>query len=75
MIKGKIEWEHNPEDGLILRIKPGLGGLFSEETFKHAMAARREMLLVLRSFIDLAVKKMEEKEKKAEKRGTKIAVE
>jgi hypothetical protein len=75
MVKGSIEWEHNPEGGLVLRIKPGLGGLFTGETHRHMLAARKEMLLALRGFIDIAVKRMEEKEKKTDKQGTKIAVE
>ncbi len=75
MAKGTIEWEHNPEEGLVLRIKPGLGALFSGETRKHVIAARKEMLMALRSIIDVAVTRMEEKEKKTEKRRTKIDVD
>ncbi len=77
MAKGSIEWEHTPEDGLVLRIKPAGGGIFSGETRKHAMAARKEMLLAIRSLIDVAVSRMEEKEKKAGtgKGATKIKVE
>jgi hypothetical protein len=41
MPKGSIEWEHSPEEGLVLHIKPGLGELFTGETRKHALAARK----------------------------------
>jgi hypothetical protein len=75
MVKGSIEWEHNPEEGLVLRIKPALGELFTGETRKHVLAARKGMLLALRGLIDIAVKRMEEKEKKTEKRGAKIEVD
>jgi hypothetical protein len=75
MIKGKIEWEHDPEEGLTLHIKPGLDGLFNGETCRHMRAARREMLLTLRGLIDIAVTRMEEKENKAQKRQGKIEVE
>jgi hypothetical protein len=75
MAKGSIEWEHTPEDGLVLRIKPALGELFTGETRKHALAARKEMLLVFRGLIDIAVNKMEEKEKKTDKHRTKIEVQ
>jgi hypothetical protein len=74
MVKGSIEWEHDQE-GLVLRIKPALGELINGETRKHALAARREMLLAFRSLIDIAVKRLEEKEKQTEKPVTKKAVE
>lgn len=74
MVKGSIEWEHDPEGGLVLRIKPAFGEMFTGETRKHALAARKEMLLALRGLIDIAVRGMEEKEKKTEKRS-KIQVE
>jgi hypothetical protein len=75
MSKGSIEWEHNPQDGLVVRIKPGLGELFTGDTRKHALAARKEMLLAFRSLIDIAVKHVEQKEAKTEQRRTKIEVE
>ena len=27
MVKGTIQWEHTPEEGLVVRIKPGMPGL------------------------------------------------
>jgi hypothetical protein len=75
MPKGSIEWEHSPEEGLVLHIKPGLGELFTGETRKHALAARKEMLLAIRGLIDIVVNRLEEKEKKAEKHRTRIEVQ
>lgn len=75
MAKGSIEWEHNPEEGLVLRIKPGLHEFFTGETHRQALGARKEMLLALRGLIDIAVKRMEERENKTSQRGTKIKVE
>ncbi len=75
MVKGSIEWEHNPEEGLILRIKPPFGFKDIGETHKHVMAARKEMLLALRSLIDVAVNHLEEKEKKTKQPRTEIKVE
>ena len=75
MVKGSIEWEHTPEEGLVLRIKPPFGRMGAGETYKHAMAARKEMLLAVRSIIDVVVKHLEEKEKKTEKPRTKINIE
>ncbi len=75
MVKGMIECEHSLESGLVLRIKPVLPDLLAGETCKHVLAARKEMLLALRGLIDIAVKGMEEKEKKAGERATRIPVE
>jgi hypothetical protein len=75
MVKGMIEWEHDPENGLVLRIKPAMPGLFNGEACKHARAVRKEMLLTLRGLIDMAVKGLEEKEKKTEQKTTRIPVE
>jgi hypothetical protein len=75
MVKGSIEWEYTPEGGLVLRLRPSFTGLATGEARQHAMAARKEMLLTLRSLIDVAVKQTEEKTDKEDKRGTKIKVE
>lgn len=75
MVKGSIEWEHNPEEGLVIRFKHPLSSMASGETYKHAIAARRELLMAVRSLIDVAVKHLEEKEQRTEKPRTKIKVE
>lgn len=75
MVKGSIEWEHSPEEGLVLRFKHPFGGMAAGETYKHAVAARKEILLAVRGIIDVAVKRLEEKEQKTEKPRTKIKVE
>jgi hypothetical protein len=75
MVKGSIAWEHNAEDGLVIRLKPGLSGLFAGEVRQHTVAARKEVLLALRSLIDIAVQQTEEKEGKVKKSVAKIKVE
>jgi hypothetical protein len=75
MPKGSIEWEYNPDDGLVLHVRPMFRQLLSEQTRGHVRASRKEMLLALRSLIDVAVDKMEEKEKASGKGRTKIKVE
>jgi len=75
MISGSIEWEHRPEEGLILRFKPPLGKIVPTEARGHIRAARKEMLLALRSLVDAAIVREEDAEKKAGKRRTKIEVE
>ena len=62
MVKGSIEWEHTQEDGLVLRFTPSFIGLATGEARQHAIAARKEMLLALRSLIDGAIKRTEGKE-------------
>jgi hypothetical protein len=80
MAKGCIEWEHDEENGLVLRIKPGYKDMAATtaaaaEVIQHAMAANREILLTMKSMIDLAVQRTEEKAAKASQRATKIKVE
>ena len=75
MVKGFIEWEHTEEDGLVLRCKPSFINLVDGETRQHAMAARKEILLTMRSLIDVAIKRTDEKETKSGGRGVKIKVE
>jgi hypothetical protein len=75
MLSGSIEWEHHPEEGLILRLKPPLDKVVPDETRGHIRAARKEMLLALRSLVDAAIVREEEVEKKAKKGRTKIEVE
>jgi hypothetical protein len=74
--KGSIEWEYNEKDGLVLRLKPGLEDLAAAgEVLQHAMSAKKEILLTLKSLIDVAAMRMEKKETPAKKRPTKIKVE
>ena len=75
MVKGTIQWEHTPEEGLVVRIKPAMPGLFTGETRKHVKAARKEMLLAIRNLIDIAVTHMDAKENKDQKQATKIEVQ
>ncbi len=73
MVKGSIEWEYEKEKGLVLHISPAPIGLLGGEVYRHAKAARKEMLLTLRSVIDLAIAKTDEKQD--DKGATKIKVE
>ena len=75
MLSGSIEWEHRPGEGLVLRLKPPLDKIVPDETRGHIRAARKEMLLALRSLVDAAIVREEEAGKKTEKRRTKIEVE
>lgn len=72
MIGGMIEWEHHPGEEFVLRFKPPLPSAVSDETRSHVKAARKEILMALRSLIDAAIERSEETETK---RPTKIEVE
>jgi hypothetical protein len=72
MIGGMIEWEHHPGEEFVLRFKPPLGKIAPDEVRAHAKAARKEILMALRSLIDAAIAGSEEEEKK---HPTKIEVE
>ena len=69
---GIIELEHHAGEEFLLRFKPPLGKIVPDEARGHVKAARKEMLLALRSLIDAAIARSEEPEKK---QPTKIEVE
>jgi hypothetical protein len=75
MVKGYIEWEHTPEEGLVLRCKPSFLELGTGEARQHATNARKEILLTMKSLIDVAIKRTEANEKKSGEHGVKIKVE
>jgi hypothetical protein len=75
MVKGSIEWEYDAEKGLVLRINPVPGVLAGGEVRQHMLSARKEMLIALKSIIDVAVKHMEEKESRTQEGSTRIKVE
>jgi hypothetical protein len=75
MVKGSLEWEYDKDKGLVIHLSPVPPGLSAGEVCRHARSVKKEMLLTLRSLIDLAVKQTEQAENQTEKGGTKIKVE
>ncbi len=79
MVKGSIEWEYNPDNGLVLHINPLPGCLYRSlaggEVHQHMLAARKEVLLAMRGLIDTAVKHTEDKAGQASKGGEKINID
>jgi len=75
MVKGSVEWEYDKDKGLVIHLSPIPPGLCAGEVSRHVRAVKREMLLTLRSLIDLAVKQTEQAENQTEKGSTKIKVE
>ena len=74
MAEKLFECEWTPEGEIILRIKkPGLR-LLTPEVRGHMLGARKEMLSALRSLIDAALARMDEKEAPRTRR-TQIKVE
>ena len=70
-----LEVEHHPGEELVLRIRPPLLRLLPEEARSHLYKARKERLLALKSLIDRAIERMEEREKAQEEGRTKIEIE
>ena len=71
MPKGRIEWEYDPDNGLVLRIRPMFRKIMSDEKRARAREFSKDVLTALRSLIDAAVQKMDEGEKTGAKPRTK----
>ena len=70
-----FEIEHQPGEEVVIRFKaPGLS-IMPEATRSHFKAAHKEILLALRSFLDMAIEQAEEAEKTKTKKRTKIEVQ
>lgn len=70
-----FEVEHEPGEEFVLRFRPHQLRWLPEETRSHLVGARKEMLLALRSLIDRAIERVEEKEKTEGKGRTRIEIE
>ena len=66
-----VEVDYTPEEGLTLRLRPL--GLVSESTRHHLIAANKEFLLALRSAVEDAIARAEERET-APRRARKVEV-
>lgn len=67
-----FEVEHRPGEGYILRFNPMAPDIFPEPARGHIRAARKEMLLAIRSLIDAHIESIDgpEKEKASTDRTT-----
>lgn len=70
-----FEYEYRPGEELVLRLRPPKIQILPPEAREHFRAARRELLLALRSLLDSAIEALEKREKKGPKARTKIKVE
>jgi len=75
MTERVFEIEHHPDGETIFRFKaPGIS-VMPEATRSHLRAAHKEILLALRSLLDMAIQRAEEAEKPKTKERTKIEVQ
>jgi hypothetical protein len=79
MVKGggkrPFEDEYRPGEELVLRFRSPLIDLLPAEVHEHLAAGRKELLLAMRSFVDAAINRLEERERARAKRRTEIKVE
>jgi len=70
-----FEVEHRPGEELVLRFKsPKFHGL-SDSTRQHMLAAQKEILLTLRSVLDVAIERTEQSSEARKRKKTKIEVQ
>jgi hypothetical protein len=70
-----FEVEHHPGEEVVLRFKSPKFRLLPQPTREHLSAAKKEVLLALRSMLDRAIEKEEEAGEAKGKRRTKISVQ
>jgi hypothetical protein len=70
-----FECEYSPEEGFSLRIRRPVFSAFCPEARGHVLEARKETLLALRSLVDAALERLEEKEGTRGRRRRRIKVE
>ncbi len=69
-----LECEYRPGEEFVIRFRPPKLPMMSEPTKEHLRAARKEMLLAVRSMIDQAIQRIDETERAGAKGPTKIEV-
>jgi len=69
-----LEVEHEPGEELVVRFRPPKFGAVSGPARQHLLAAHKEMLLALRSLLDVAIEYADEAGKKKGKTRAKIEV-
>jgi hypothetical protein len=79
MVKGGVErpfeYEYRPGEELVLRFRRPMIDLIPVEVHEHLVAGRKELLLAMRSFVDAAISRVEEREQARTKQRTEIKVE
>ena len=70
-----FEYEYRPGEELVLRFRRPVIDFIPCEARDHLMAAQKEFLLALRSLVDTALSRLEERERGETFRRTEIKVE
>ena len=70
-----FECDYSPEEGFSLRIRRPAFRALRPEARGHLLEARKETLLALRSMVDAALERLEEKEGTRKRRRRRIEVE
>ena len=70
-----FECEYSPEEGFSLRIRRPVFRTLCPEARGHLLEARKETLLALRSMVEAALERLEEKEGARSRRRRRIEVE
>ena len=70
-----FEVEHRPGEEVVLRFKSPEFRMLPDSTKQHLRAARKEMLLALRSMLDKAIERTEETRETKGRKRTKIEVQ
>ena len=75
MAEKLFEVERDAE-GVTLHFRtPKAGGVLSGEAKSHVLAAHKELLLGLRSFLDTVVESLDKAQESSQKKRTKIEIE
>lgn len=75
MTESIFEIEHRPGEEIVLRFKAPALSIIPEVARSHFRIARKEVLLALRSLLDVAIERVEEAERPKARKRTKIEVE
>jgi hypothetical protein len=79
MVKGGVErpfeYEYRPGEELVLHFRRPMLDLIPAEVHDHLVAGRKELLLAMRSLVDAAISRLEEREQARTQRRTEIKVE
>lgn len=70
-----LECDHSPEEGLVIRFRPASFRLLPDASVEHLRAAKREVLLALRSLLDVAIERLEKEGKAGSTGRSKIEVQ
>lgn len=70
-----FDYEYKPGEELVMRFRRPALELMPQEARGHMLAARKEMLLAFRSFIDAAIRRTDERQQQSQTRRRRIEVE